>query len=182
MASVKPGIFVKNEADPTAKANVIAMDISSLKTAKNTLKPVSICVTEPKGVPIEKADVVIVGGFGIGDQKNWDMIAEIATLLGGAAGCTRPTVDAGWAPGEHVMIGTSGKSIRPKNYIGFGISGATHHICGMKDSGLVINVNTDEKASIFDVSDFCVVGDLNKILPELLEQVKASKKAASCTF
>lgn len=93
---------------------------------------------------------------------------KLATLFGGATACTRPVVDECWSLGEHVMVGTSGKSIRPKVYIGFGISGATHHICGMKDSGLVISINHDEKAVMFEVSDVGIVEDLNKILNQLI--------------
>jgi len=119
-------------------------------------------------VPLDKAEVVFCGGYGIGCKENWGKLEKLAAIFGGAAACTRPVVDEGWAPGEHVMVGTSGKSIRPKAYVGFGISGATHHICGMKDSGLIISVNRDEKAAVFEVSDAGAAADLNKILDQLI--------------
>lgn len=178
MASVKPGIFTKSAAAECAcaKANIVEMDMSSLEKANMTLKPTGVHIVQSKSIPIEQADVVVVGGYGTQKQENWDMMVELAELLGGAAGATRPAVDEGWAPGEQVMIGTSGKSIRPKNYIGFGLSGSTHHICGMKDSGLVISVNIDDKAPIFEMSNYYAVHDLEALLPELIKLVKAAKK------
>lgn len=127
---------------------------------------------EPKGVPLEEAEIVICGGWGIGGQETWGHLEKIAEKLGGAVASTRPPVDEGWTPGEHIMIGTSGKSVRPKVYIGFGISGATHHICGMKDSDMIININKDENAEIFNVSDYGAVGDVKKILPLLEEALQ----------
>jgi electron transfer flavoprotein alpha subunit len=169
MASIKPGILDKAEKRPV-KAEVIKVDLSFLEEVKATLKPISITKEEPKGVPLEEAEIVICGGWGIGDEETWAILEKIADKLGGAVASTRPPVDEGWVPGEHVMIGTSGKSVRPKVYLGFGISGATHHICGMKDAGVIISINKDENAEIFNVSDYGVVGDVKKILP-LLEEV-----------
>lgn len=171
MASVKPGIFAKPQPAP-APGRVKAIDLAPLAAATKGLKALGICREEPKGLPLEEADVVVAGGFGLGSLENWQLIEELAQLLGGAAACTRPSIDEGWAPGEQIMIGTSGKSVRPKIYLGFGISGATHHLCGMKDSGLIISVNRDEEAPIFEASDVAVVGDLNKILPLLIEEIK----------
>lgn len=168
MASIKPGILDKAEKRPV-KAEVIKVDLSFLEEVKATLKPISITKEEPKGVPLEEAEIVICGGWGIGDEETWAILEKIADKLGGAVASTRPPVDEGWVPGEHVMIGTSGKSVRPKVYLGFGISGATHHICGMKDAGVIISINKDENAEIFNVSDYGVVGDVKKILP-LLEE------------
>ncbi|HWR60701.1 MAG TPA: electron transfer flavoprotein subunit alpha/FixB family protein, partial [Clostridia bacterium] len=163
MASVKPGIFVQGEAEQR-EPDIIEVDVSGIKADDLPLKAVSLSKKEIEGVPLDKAEVVFCGGYGLGNKENWEKLEKLAAMLGGAAACTRPVVDEGWAPGEHVMVGTSGKSIRPKAYVGFGISGATHHICGMKDSGLVISVNRDEKAAVFEVSDAGAAADLNKIL------------------
>jgi electron transfer flavoprotein alpha subunit len=167
MASVKPGIFIQGEAEQR-EPNIISIDVSKLKAEDVPLKAIKLEKKAVEGVPLDQAEVVFCGGYGIGGKENWERLEKLAALLGGAAACTRPVVDEGWAPGEHVMVGTSGKSIRPKAYVGFGISGATHHICGMKDSGLVISVNKDEKAAIFDVSDVGAAADLNKILEQLI--------------
>lgn len=169
IASIKPGILNKAEKKYT-NGEIEIIDTGFLNELNITLQPLSLCREEVKGVPLEEAEVVICGGFGVGDKEHWNMLRELADRIGGSVGCTRPAVDEGWSEGEHLMIGTSGKSVRPKVYIGFGISGATHHICGMKDSGLIISVNKDENADIFKVSDFGLVGDIKEILPLLIER------------
>ena len=171
MASIKPGIFVKGDPIPV-QGEVISVDLSLLDSLKSTLKPLQLCREESKGLPLEEATVVVCGGFGIGCKENWQQLEELGSLLGGAVACTRPAIDEGWAAGEHLMVGTSGRSIRPKVYLGFGISGAAHHLCGMKDAGLIINVNNDENAAAFDISDVRAVADLNTVLPMLIEEVK----------
>lgn len=171
MASVKPGIFTKPDIC-WVEGSIAEIDLTPLEKANPGLKALSICREEPKGLPLEDADLVVCGGYGLGSKENWVLLEQLAEVLGGAAACTRPAIDEGWAPGEHIMIGTSGKSVRPKIYLGFGISGATHHLCGMKDSGLIISVNKDEDAPLFESSDVAVVGDLDKILPLLVEELK----------
>ena len=168
MASVKAGILDKPVQRKT-NGDVQYISLDFLDSVKVRLQPLSQCREDAKGVSLEEADVVICGGFGVGDKERWDQLQTLAETLGGALGCTRPALDEGWAEGEHQMIGTSGKSIRPKVYIGFGISGATHHVCGMKDAGFVVSVNQDEGAEIFKVSDLGLVVDVNQILPQLLE-------------
>lgn len=170
MASVKPGIFVQGEPEER-EPNIIEEDVRGIKTEGLPLKAITLEKKEIEGVPLEKAEVVFCGGYGLGCKENWEKLEKLASMLGGAAACTRPVVDEGWAPGEHVMVGTSGKSIRPKAYVGFGISGATHHICGMKDSGLIISINKDDKAAVFEVSDAGAAADLNKVLDQLIAKL-----------
>ncbi len=167
MASVKPGVFVQCEPEER-EPNIILIDTSEIKLEDLPLKAVKLEKKEVKGVALDKAEVVFCGGYGLGGKDNWDKLEKLAAIFGGAAACTRPVVDEGWAPGENVMVGTSGKSICPKAYIGLGISGATHHVCGMKDSGLVICINKDEKSAMFEVSDLGIVEDLSKFLDQLL--------------
>ncbi|MDR1733167.1 MAG: electron transfer flavoprotein subunit alpha/FixB family protein [Synergistaceae bacterium] len=174
MASVKPGIFVKKA--PLKKHTDGKIEKEDLtqwrqKLDQSGLEPVRIERRPPKGLPLNEAEVVVCGGFGVGTDKNWKLLEELAESLGGATACTRPPVDEGWT-GEYCMVGTSGQSIRPKVYLGFGISGATHHICGMNEAGVVVSVNRDEDAPIFQVSDYRVVADLNVILPLLVEAIK----------
>lgn len=173
IATVKPGILAKPDRQAAASPVISSYDPAPA-LAKNSgrVKALGIHRQEPKGLPLENAEVVVAGGWGVASANNWRLVEKLASLLGGAAGCTRPAVDEGWAAGEHQMIGTSGKSVRPKVYIGFGVSGATHHICGMKDAGLIISVNKDEKASIFDVSDLKIVGDSQAILTALVEALE----------
>lgn len=174
MATVKGGIFFKPEKN-SRNGQIIKVELSFLSEIKPRLIPLKLCREEPKGVPLEEAEIVVCGGWGIGDKEQWSLLEKVAERLGGGISCTRPPVDAGWAPGEHIMIGTSGKSIRPKIYLGFGVSGATHHICGMKDAGLIINLNKDESAEIFKVSDYGLVGDVKEVLPLLAETLQISK-------
>lgn len=126
-------------------------------------------------MPLEKAEVVTAGGWGIGDKEHWQILEELAALLRGAAGATRPPVDEGWAE-ESQMIGQSGKTVRPKRYLGFGISGVMHHMVGFQDSDFVIAVNSDPDAEIFKMCDFGVVGDLKEILPHLIRDTRERLK------
>jgi electron transfer flavoprotein alpha subunit len=126
-------------------------------------------------LPLEKADIVVAGGWGVGSKENWSMIEALADALGGAVGATRPPVDEGWAK-EGRMIGQSGKTVRPTLYIGIGVSGVMHHVVGMDQSKVVISINSNPKAEIFDVSDLIVVADFKKIVPRLIEEIRARRK------
>jgi electron transfer flavoprotein alpha subunit len=172
IASIKPGMFSDIRQQPRSCKTVL-LDDSFLEELKTKIKLRGIEKEEPSGVPVEQAEVVVCGGFGIENADNWKQVERLAGLLGGAAGSTRPAVDQGWVSGEQQMIGTSGKTVRPKVYIGAGVSGATHHICGMKDSNVIISINTDKDAEIFTVSDYKIVSDgaaVVKALCELLER------------
>ena len=171
MASVKPGIFEKTPAPvplQIVKQNTVFED----KDATGYLEPVSLAQQTPEGISLDTAEVVVCGGFGVGSSDNWKILEKLAEYLGGSVACTRPPVDEGWC-GEHLMVGTSGRSIRPKVYLGFGVSGATHHLCGMSKADFVVNVNSDAKASVFEVSDVGIVADVGSILPLLLEATKS---------
>lgn len=169
MASVKPGIFLEGK-EGEQEGEIIDIDISEILGEDVPLKAVRLEKKEVEGVPLEEAEIVFCGGYGLGNKENWEKLEKLAEIFGGAAACTRPVIDENWAPGEHLMIGTSGKSIRPKAYLGFGISGATHHVCGMKDSGLVISIDQNENSAMFEVSDYGVAEDLNKVLDQLLDK------------
>lgn len=170
MASVKPGMFAKPDRDPTRTALLIKETASLLDGYVSPLKALRIVQKQPAGLPLEKAKTVVAGGWGVGKEA-WHFLDQLAGELSGAVGCTRPALDEGWAAGEHAMIGTSGKTVRPQVYIGFGISGSTHHIAGMKDSSLIINVNNDPDAPVFQVSDYGVVADAKEFLPLLLKKI-----------
>ncbi|HHZ16571.1 MAG TPA: electron transfer flavoprotein subunit alpha/FixB family protein [Peptococcaceae bacterium] len=173
MATLKPGVLGKPVPLEKPAAVVTAFDPSAvLQEDQGRIKALEIVREEQTGVPLEEAEVIVAGGWGIGSRENWDLVEELARLLGGAVGCTRPVVDEQWVQSEQQMIGTSGKSVRPKVYLAFGISGATHHLCGMKDSGLVISVNKDATAPIFEASDVRIVGDARTILTALIKRIK----------
>ena len=173
MATVKPGVFSRKELPAAESVAVTDADVSFLDDCPSKITLLGAQEDEADGGSIEHADVVVCAGLGIASQENWDKASELAKRLKGALGYTRPAVDMGYVDSESAMIGTSGKLIRPKLYIGFGVSGATHHVCGMKDAKTIISINRDEKAAIFNVSDYKLVGDSGKILDALLEGLDA---------
>ncbi|NPA15285.1 MAG: electron transfer flavoprotein subunit alpha/FixB family protein [Deferribacteres bacterium] len=168
MATVMPGVFKKSESHK--KGEVIEEEVT-LSGEDFIPEAVEYRTKKQKTVPLEGANVVVCGGYGMENEENWKLLEELASVLGGAVGATRPAVDEGWAP-EEVMIGQSGKIVRPKLYIGAGISGVMHHVVGIQDSDIIVVINKDPGAQFFEVCDFGVVGDAEKILPALIEKLK----------
>jgi electron transfer flavoprotein alpha subunit len=126
---------------------------------------------ESEGPAIEDADVIVAGGRGLGGPENFKLVEELAQALGGAVAATRAVVDAGWYP-YSTQVGQTGKTVSPKLYVAVGISGAIQHKVGMQGSGLVVAINKDANAPIFEFADLGVVGDLHEIVPKLTELVK----------
>lgn len=181
IATVKPGIFQGSEETAGefrtvcfgAEKDAAAKDAAAKDPAAGGgLRLLEVMPRQTGAAALEKAKVIVCGGFGIGSEKAWQKCEELAARLGGAAGCTRPVVDMGWGPAEDVMIGTSGKTVRPKVYIGLGISGAAHHLCGIRDADVIININTDKDAESFPASDHVGVFDAERMLDQLLEKTE----------
>jgi electron transfer flavoprotein alpha subunit len=131
---------------------------------------------ESEGPSIEDADVIVAGGRGLGSPENFLLVEELAKALGGAVAATRAVVDAGWYP-YAAQVGQTGKTVSPKLYIACGISGAIQHKVGMQSSGLIVAINKDPNAPIFEYADLGVVGDLHEIVPKLTELVRQRKAA-----
>jgi electron transfer flavoprotein alpha subunit len=127
-----------------------------------------------EGPDLEKAAIVVAAGRGVGGADKMTALNELASLLGAALGGTRAVVDAGWLPYSS-QVGQTGKTVRPSVYLSAGVSGAMQHLVGMKDSGTIIAVNKDEEAPIFRIADLGIVGDLHKVLPKLVEELKARR-------
>ena len=183
IATVKPGMFEdcalpeKGEASSDCKGEAAGLckfidgDAMAADIEKGGFRMISATPRETAGSDIAKAQVILCGGFGIGSSENWEKLVQIADKLGGAAGCTRPVVDMEWGPDEYSMIGTSGRTVKPKVYVGFGISGAAHHVCGIQDAGVIISINNDKEAEVFKVSDYCGTYDAGQVIDELLKQL-----------
>lgn len=172
-----PGIFVVRAksfaAEPggEAQAQVQSVPVPDLG-ATGAAKVVARHAEERTGPKLDEADVVVSGGRGLGGAEHYAMIEELAKLLNGAAGASRAIVDAGWVPYSH-QVGQTGKTVKPTVYLACGISGATQHLVGMKGSKNIVAINKDQEAPIFSVADLGIVGDVHKVLPKLIEALKA---------
>jgi electron transfer flavoprotein alpha subunit len=126
------------------------------------------------GPSIEDADIIVAGGRGLGGPENFTLAEQLAKALGGAVGATRAVVDAGWYP-YATQVGQTGKTVSPKLYVAAGISGAIQHKVGMQSSGVIVAINKDPNAPIFEFCDLGVVGDVHEVLPKVTELVRARK-------
>jgi electron transfer flavoprotein alpha subunit len=172
-----PGIFViraKSFAAESAGGGAATVTAAPVPDAgaTNTAKITERHVEERSGPKLDESPVVVSGGRGLGEAANYALIEELAKLLKGAAGASRAIVDAGWVPYSH-QVGQTGKTVKPTVYVACGISGATQHLVGMKGSKNIVAINKDREAPIFSVADLGIVGDVHKVLPALIEALKA---------
>ncbi len=170
MATVRPGVMKSLDRDESRHGEITKVS-TSIRKEDMKIRIVEVVTEKPRVLPIEGADVVVAGGWGVGSTENWKLIEELAEVLGGAVGATRPAVDEKWAL-EDQMIGVGGKTVRPKLYIGAGISGALQHTVGIQNSKVIVAINKDPNAPIFKGADFGIIGDLYEIIPCLVNEIK----------
>jgi len=169
MATVRPGVFRKGE--PGERKGVVENVPFEIMPEDEKQEIVELRWEKRSTRSMEEAEVVVAGGAGVGSREDWQWIERLAGILQGAVGGTRPPLDEGWIA-EEQMIGQSGKTIRPKLYIGVGISGVIQHVVGIQDAKMIIAINNDPKAAIFQTADLGVVSDFRQIIPLLIEEIK----------
>ncbi len=170
MATVRPGVMQKAERVPGAKA-VVEEYNPGFTPDNKYVEILDIVKSVADTVDIMDAKILVSGGRGVGSPENFKLLDELAEVLGATVSCSRAVVDAGWKP-KDLQVGQTGKTVRPNVYFAVGISGAIQHLAGMEESDIIIAINKDETAPIFDVADYGIVGDLNKIVPALTEKLK----------
>jgi electron transfer flavoprotein alpha subunit len=173
MATVRPKVMKALEADHTRMGKIIEETIS-LKEEDMRTKVLQIVKDVSKKANLADAHVIICGGKGMGDLQNFQLLYSLADSIGASVGGTRDVVEAGWLP-HHLQIGQTGETVTPKIYFAVGLSGAIQHTVGMKNSEIIIAINKDPNAPIFDVATYGIVGDAMEILPKLIEQFNELK-------
>ncbi|HUW63447.1 MAG TPA: electron transfer flavoprotein subunit alpha/FixB family protein [Spirochaetia bacterium] len=169
MVTVQSGIL-EPPVSGTAAGELIREEIDLRDDGRLTITAI-----EGKGneaCRLEEAEVVLAGGYGLKNKKNWLQLEELADLLGAATGCTRPVLDEHWVDDEDLMIGISGKTIHPRVYLGIGISGSSHHTAGIQKAGWIIAVNNDVQARLLQMADLRIVGDGPAIVAEMIKIIK----------
>ena len=168
LALIRAGTFDPQETGGDIEIEEFDAQFEDFSTAATMVERAH---AESEGPSIEDADVIVAGGRGLGAPENFKLVEELAQALGGAVAATRAVVDAGWYP-YATQVGQTGKTVSPKLYIACGISGAIQHKVGMQSSGVIVAINKDPNAPIFEYSDLGVVGDLNEIVPKLTQLVR----------
>ena len=189
IATVKPGIFQQrislydgfDRTDTGPAPNVRIIDADALAAdgsipegskTQGAFRLAEITPRQRAASDIARAELILCGGYGLGSEETWHKLETLADKLNGAAACTRAALDAGWGCTEDSMIGTSGRAVSPEVYVGFGISGAAHHTCGIAGAGRIISINTDKDAEAFAASDYKGVFDAEQVIDALLDQIE----------
>ncbi len=175
MATVREGVMRKEIHDPNYKGSVNTVDTASMLDDADFVVDIIERHIEESKINIKNAPIIVSGGYGVGSKENFKLLFKLADVFGAEVGASRAAVDAGFAPHER-QVGQTGVTVRPKLYIACGISGQVQHTAGMKESAMVIAINNDPDAPINEVADYVINGDLNTIIPRMIEAYHKNTK------
>ena len=170
MATVRPKVMKELKFDPDRTGEVVAVELTQ-KQLQSRVTLLDSVVAGAAQVNIQEADILVSGGRGLESEKGFVLIEELAEVLGAKVSASRAVVDAGWIPYPH-QVGQTGKTVAPQLYIACGISGAVQHVAGMQSAETIVAINRDENATIFDVADYGIVGNLFEVIPKLIKKIE----------
>lgn len=175
MATVREGVMKKEVVDENYKTEVISINTNEVVKDEDFVVEIIARHIEESDVNLKDAPIIVAGGYGVGSKENFDLLKNLANILGGEVGGSRAAVDAGFI--EHNrQIGQTGTTVRPKLYIAAGISGAIQHTAGMQDASMIISINNDPDAPINSLADYVITGDLGVVLPKMIKYYKENAK------
>jgi electron transfer flavoprotein alpha subunit len=175
MATVREGVMKKEIRSTTYKGNTNKLDVEEYVKKEDFVVKIIERHIEKSKINIKNSQIIISGGYGVGSKENFDLLFELADVLGGDVGGSRAAVDAGYITHER-QIGQTGVTVRPKLYIACGISGAVQHRAGMDQSAMIISINKDPEAPINQIADYAIIGDIGEILPKMIKYYKKNTK------
>ena len=175
MATVREGVMKKEIYAPNYKGKVKNLDVSKYVQEEDFVVKILERHIEKKKIDIKNSHIIISGGYGVGSKENFELLFELADVLGGEVGGSRAAVDAGYIPHER-QVGQTGVTVRPHLYIACGISGAVQHRAGMEESAMIISVNKDPNAPINNIADYAIIGDVGEVIPKMIKYYKKNAK------